>query len=286
MPTVSVIIPCYNLGKFVEEAVDSVLASTFTDFEIIIVNDGSTDKYTNTLLSNFKKPKVKVITTPNQGVVKARNTAVQNSSGRYVLPLDADDKISADYMSKAVKLLDENPKLGIVYCKAQMFGQDTGEWLLPEYTIEGMLSQCLIFVTGFFRREDFDAIGGWDPEMTYYYEDWDFWLSVIERGREVYRIPEYHFFYRIVETSRTRTRDWKEEKKLGVVTQRLYKKHVQLYVEHFQNPISLYSQLQKNKAASEEHIKWIYNTTDYKLGHLLLKPLRFVKRLFKFFLKR
>ncbi len=281
MPKVSVIIPCYNLGKFVEETVDSVLASTFTDFEIIIVNDGSKDEYTNQLLASFNKPKTKVITTPNQGVVKARNTAVQNSTGNYILPLDADDKISPEYMSKAVKLLDENPKLGIIYCKALMFGEDEGEWILPEYTINGMLAQCLIFVTGFFRREDFDSIGGWDYEMSYYYEDWDFWLSIIERGREVYRIPEFHFYYRIVGTSRTRTRDWQEEKKLGVVTQRLYKKHVQLYVEHFQNPITLYSQLQKNKASSEEHIKWVYNTSDYRLGHFLLSPFRFVKKLLK-----
>lgn len=281
MPEVSVIIPCYNLGRFIEETVDSVLSSSFTDFEIIIVNDGSTDKETNEILANLNKPKTKVITTPNQGVVKARNTAVLNSTGRYILPLDADDKISSQYMEKAITLLNKNPKLGIVYCKAEMFGEDKGEWTLPEYTIEGMLSQCLIFVTGFFRREDFDTIGGWDPEMTYYYEDWDFWLSVIEQGREVYRIPEFHFFYRIVGTSRTRTRDWIEEKQLGIVTKRLYKKHVNLYTEYFQNPISLYSQLQKNKITYQEHIKWIYNTTDYKLGHLLLKPFRSIKKFFK-----
>ncbi len=281
MPKVSIIIPCYNLGKFVEETVDSVLVSSFEDFEIIVVNDGSKDEYTNELLANFNKPKTKVITTINQGVVKARNTAVTNSSGKYILPLDADDKISADYIKEAVEYLDMHPKAGIVYCNAVMFGEKTGDFILPEYTITGMLSQCLIFVTAFFRREDYDAIGGWDPDMDYYFEDWDFWLSVIERGREVYKIPKVHFYYRMVGTSRTHTRDWVEEKKLGVVTKNIFRKHTALYVDYFQNPISLYSQLLKQKSGYEEQIAWIYNTMDYRLGNKLLKPFRFIKSLLK-----
>lgn len=281
MPEVSVIIPCYNLGRFVEETVDSVLASTFEDFEIVVVNDGSTDEYTNTLLANFNKPKTKVITTANQGVVQARNTAVQNSSGKYILPLDADDKISSGYIKDAVEYLDAHPNAGIVYCNAVMFGEKSGDFVLPEYTLEGMLAQCLIFVTAFFRREDYDAIGGWDPEMDYYFEDWDFWLSVIERGRDVYKIPKVHFYYRMVGSSRTHTRDWVEEKKLGVVTKHLFKKHTALYAEHFQNPVSLYAQLLREKSGSAEQIKWFYNTADYRLGNTILKPLRFIKNLFR-----
>lgn len=81
MPKVSVIIPCYNQGTFIDEAVDSVLAQTFSDFEIIIVNDGSTDAATNALLKNYSRPKTTVVTTLNQGVCAARNTAIQMSGG-------------------------------------------------------------------------------------------------------------------------------------------------------------------------------------------------------------
>jgi glycosyltransferase involved in cell wall biosynthesis len=281
MPKVSVIIPCYNLGKFVEETVDSVLASTFTDFEIIIVNDGSKDEYTNQLLASFNKPKTKVISTPNQGVVKARNTAVENSSGKYILPLDADDKISPHYMQLAIDYLECHPETGIVYCNTEMFGAKSGPFILPDYTLETMLKQSIIIVSGFFRREDFDKIGGWDPEMDYFYEDWDFWLSIIELGREVYKIPETHFYYRMVPGSRTHTRDWAEREKIGVVLSMVYKKHVPLYLKHFPDPLTLTSQLKREKAELDKQLKNVYNSPDYKLGSNLLAPLRKIKRFFK-----
>jgi len=84
MPKVSVIIPCYNQGQYLDEAVDSVLNQTFEDFEIIIVNDGSTDDFTNNLLVNYHKPKTKVISTQNQGLPSARNNGIKIASGEYI----------------------------------------------------------------------------------------------------------------------------------------------------------------------------------------------------------
>jgi glycosyltransferase involved in cell wall biosynthesis len=281
MPKVSVIIPCYNSGKFIEDTVDSVLASSFTDFEIIIVNDGSTDEHTNQVLANFNKPKTKIITTQNQGVVKARNTAVNNSSGKYILPLDADDKISPDYMKLAVQYLDIQPALGIVYCNVEMFGAKSGPFILPDYTVETMLKQSIIIVSAFFRREDFDKIGGWDPEMDYFYEDWDFWISIIELGREVYKIRDTHFYYRMVPNSRTHTRDWAEGKNVGVLLNRLYKKHVPIYVKYFPDPLTLTNELNRTKADYEKQLNGIYNSRDYRLGKKILNPLRKFKSLFR-----
>ena len=90
MPKISVIIPCYNQGQYVDEAVQSVLAQTYDDFEIIIVNDGSTDEFTNTLLSGYNNQKIKVITTSNQGLSEARNSGIRASAGEHILPPDAD----------------------------------------------------------------------------------------------------------------------------------------------------------------------------------------------------
>ena len=117
MPKVSIIIPCYNYGQYIDEAVDSVLAQTFQDFEIIIVNDGSTDEFTNKKLENYNKPKTTVYFTKNQGVSAARNYAIEKSSGEYILPLDADDKIHSDYIKEAVDVLEANNEIGIVYCE-------------------------------------------------------------------------------------------------------------------------------------------------------------------------
>src|SRR4051794_26342282 len=106
MPKVSVVIPCFNQGQFVDEAVASVLAQTCRDFEIIIINDGSTDEATNRKLAAYEHPKVQVIRTANQGAAGARNTGIDASSSPYILPLDADDKIAETYLEKALAVLD------------------------------------------------------------------------------------------------------------------------------------------------------------------------------------
>ncbi len=84
-PRVSIIIPCYNYGEFIDEAVDSVLNQSFSNFEIIIVNDGSTDDYTNNLLADYQRPKTRIFQTKNQGVSAARNFGIERSAGDYIL---------------------------------------------------------------------------------------------------------------------------------------------------------------------------------------------------------
>ena len=133
MPTVSVVIPCFNQGHFVDEAVDSILAQSFDDVEIIIVNDGSTDGHTNRLLQNYPKERARVLTTANQGLAAARNNGIAAAQGTYILPLDADDRILPGYLAKAVTELDKDPAVGIVYCRAALFGAVETAWNLPEY---------------------------------------------------------------------------------------------------------------------------------------------------------
>jgi glycosyltransferase involved in cell wall biosynthesis len=210
MPKVSVIIPCFNQGIYLDEAVASVLAQTFQDFEILIVDDGSTDAETVNMLQGYARPKTRVIHTDNQGLSMARNNGIREAMGVYILPLDADDKIGPGYLEDAVRILDRHPEIGIVYCEASYFGVKGEHWDLPEYSLEKILNHNVIFCTAFFRKEDWTAVGGYNVNMVYGWEDWDFWLSLIHRGRKVYRIPRVHFFYRLKETSMIQTMD--EEK--------------------------------------------------------------------------
>ena len=196
MPKISVIIPCYNLGQYIQEALYSVAAQTFQDYEIIVINDGSTDKKTNQILGGLECSKLKLITTANQGLAKARNTGILQSTGQYILPLDADDKIAPTYLEKALDILEKSKNVGIVYCKAEFFGEENFEWDLPEYSLSRMLIDNLIFASAFFRRDDWEKIGGYRSEMIYGWEDYDFWLSIIELERKVYLIPERLFYYR------------------------------------------------------------------------------------------
>jgi glycosyltransferase involved in cell wall biosynthesis len=172
-----------------------VLAQTFGDFEIIIVNDGSTDELTNSILAAYSKPKTRVLHTNNQGLAAARNNGIRASSGTYILPLDADDYIGATYLEQAVAILNAQPDTGIVYCEAEFFGERTGKWNLEPYSLPRILLANMIFCSGFYRRADWEQTRGYNSSLSAW-EDHDFWLSIIELGREVHRIPEVLFHYR------------------------------------------------------------------------------------------
>lgn len=207
MPKVSVIVPCYNHGAFLDEAVDSVLAQTYQDFEIIVVDDGSTEEATVRLLAGYQRPRTRVLHTVNQGLAAARNHGIRAAAGEYILPLDADDRINQAYLEKAVAILDVRPEVGIVYCDAEKFGDQTGPWRLPDFSIRKMLFSNLIFCSAFFRKSDWELVGGYRTNMKSGWEDWDFWLSLLEIGREVDKIPEVQFFYRTKETSMIKAMD-------------------------------------------------------------------------------
>ncbi|HME44412.1 MAG TPA: glycosyltransferase [Syntrophorhabdales bacterium] len=234
MSRVSVIIPCFNDGAYIDEAVDSVLAQTYQDFEIVIVNDGSTDPRTNDILSNYSRPKTRVIQTTNQGVARARNRAIEEASGEFILPLDADDKIGKEYLKEAVKVIDGDPDVGIVYCLAEFFGDKTGLWELPPYSLEGLLLDNLICNCALFKKRDWEAVNGFNSNMKYCYEDWEFWLSLVELGRKVYRIPKVSFYYRITDGSRQRSAT--EEHMVDMRVQ-VFRNHENLYLENIRvNP--------------------------------------------------
>lgn len=193
---VSVIIPCYNHGIYIQEAINSVLSQTIDNYEIIVVNDGSTDQFTNEFLSKYTHPKVQIFKTRNKGVSHARNFGIRRAKGKYILPLDADDKIGSEYLQLASQYLDDHPEVGIVYCQAEYFGAISGFWELPEFSKELMPTQNLIFNSAMFRKSDWKRVGGYNEKMRYGYEDWDFWLSFIERGLLIHRIDQILFYYR------------------------------------------------------------------------------------------
>ncbi len=208
--TVSVIMPCFNHGQFVNEAVDSVLAQTYPRLELIIVNDGSTDPETVSLLQSYQKPAVSVIHTSNRGPSAARNTGISQAVGDYILPLDADDRIAPTYLEQAVQILESQPNVGIVYSQAELFGEQTGPFDLPDYNFPEILLGNMIFNSSLFRKADWEKVGGYSEAMIWGWEDYDFWLSIIELGREVVRIPEALYFHREVHNSRGHqmTRDY------------------------------------------------------------------------------
>ena len=226
MSKVSVIIPCYNQGRYVMETLGSVLSQTYQNLEVIIVNDGSDDQHTTAILDQIDIENVQVLHTDNQGLAAARNNGIQVACGQIVLPLDSDDLIAPDYIERAVVILDENEEIGIVYCRAQLFGSVETEWLLPKYSLNKILLDNVIFCSALFRKSDWEVVGGYDPGMIYGWEDYDFWLSLIERGREVYQIPEILFSYRVSSDSMVRS---KERWQKVAMFKRIFERHTKLF---------------------------------------------------------
>jgi glycosyltransferase involved in cell wall biosynthesis/GT2 family glycosyltransferase len=195
-PLVSVVIPCYNYGKFVEEAIDSVLNQTLQSFEIIVVNDGSTDPATNELLNRLQKPKTVVIHQTNRGLPAARNRGIQHARGKYICCLDADDTLEPTYLEKAVSLLEANPGVAFAYSWVRLFGDEQGIWYTEPFNLEKLLKYNHISVAGVFRYDAWKSVGGYREEMRQGYEDWEFWIRVGAHGMRGQLIPEPLFNHR------------------------------------------------------------------------------------------
>src|SRR5262245_53381798 len=112
-PRISVLMPCFNHGAFIGEAIESVRGQTVQDFEIIVVDDGWTEAATIDTLSRLTSP-IRVLTTPNQGLPAARNHAAAHASGALFCALDADDKLASTWFEKAIRVLDDRPKVDFV----------------------------------------------------------------------------------------------------------------------------------------------------------------------------
>lgn len=224
-PLLSVIIPCFNYGQYLEEAIDSVLASTFQNFEIIVVDDGSTDLATIEILKNLNKPKTKIIHQKNQGLATARNSGIKIAQGKYILPLDADDTIEPTYIEKCLEILESQPEIGFVYSWVQKFGDDNTIWRTEEFDLNKLLRYNHISVSSIFRHEGWEAVGGYNPNMKFGYEDWDFWLSLAEAGWRGRLIKESLFLHR--RHGKTMTHDAKE--KYDYLIKQLQENHKELF---------------------------------------------------------
>ena len=171
MKKVSIIIACYNHALFLEQAIKSALNQDYLNLEIIVANDGSTD---NSLeMAKIFGDKIKVISHENQGVVFARNNAIAQSAGDYILPLDADDYLaSSDVVSAMIAAL-ENEKVDLVFGNYQCFGENNNLVSPKNLGIAELLIRCFISATSLFKRELFDKIGGYAEYMKNGHEDWE-----------------------------------------------------------------------------------------------------------------
>lgn len=195
-PTVSVVIPCYDLGAYLDEAVQSVLAQTFQDFEILIVDDGSTDEATRRLLESYERPKTRVLRTQNRGLPAAKNTGVANTTGPYLCMLDADDRLDPRYMEVSLRALEADTSLAFASHWLRYFGEETGDWTPTNCDFPALLDINTVNGSALVRRSALEAVGGFDESMTSGCEDWDLWIALVERGLRGTILQDVLFHYR------------------------------------------------------------------------------------------
>ena len=220
---VSIIIPAYNYANYIGECLDSVISQTFKDWECIIIDNGSTDNTAEILKTYTNKDnRIKYHFTDQKGVSLARNFAVSLSLGTFILPLDADDKISSSYLEKALVIMDKNPEISLVYCDAILFGSVNKKWILPDFNYKSMLIENSIFCSALIKKTEFVAVNGYNTNMVEGFEDWDFWIKYLANDKKVIKINEPLFYYRIKKNSRNSVLD--REKQLRLRTQ-MYNNH-------------------------------------------------------------
>lgn len=199
----SIVIPFYNLGNFVEDTIISLNKIDYKNTEIIIINDGSTDKASVEKLKEVeKKYSVIVYTNQNQGLSETRNFGARKSKGEYLAFLDADDTVSSEYYSKSIQVLDHYSNVSFVGCWAQYFGESDSTWPTfnpePPYLLTHNVINSSALV---YKREDFLSFGLNDSKMLYGMEDYDSVISMVKNGARGVTFPELWWQYRIRKNS-------------------------------------------------------------------------------------
>lgn len=268
VPKVSVVIPYYNDGKYIAETLYSVNQQSYSNIEIILIDDGSTDTESIHIFDEIQLNNGIKLREANAGPSAARNLGISHAAGEYILPLDADDKIDSSYVEKAVEILERNPRCGIVYSQGAFFGIDGGKWNLPPFSMGRMLISNIIFNAGLFRKDDWKACGGYDERLKAGIEDWEFWLSILELEKDVYQIPEVLFHYRIKKVSRNQRFGEKKDiiRKTYFVIQ---EKHKILYKKFFDEYLLASREYMMNQGVALQELQ--QKTIKTRIGNMFPK---------------
>jgi len=187
----SFVIPCFNHGRFVAEAVRSCLDQLEASTEVIVVDDGSTDGATPAACDALNELGARVFHQANAGLPAARNAGAARASGQYLVFLDADDWIEPTFVRRLYDALQDDHAASHAYCQERLTDLGQGViWRVPSWDPITLLVTNLHPVTCLIRRDCFEAVGGFDESMTRGYEDWDLWLRLASRGWPGVRWPE------------------------------------------------------------------------------------------------
>jgi glycosyltransferase involved in cell wall biosynthesis len=208
-PHVSVVIPCYKQAQYLPEAVASIVAQHFTNWEVIIVDDGSPDDTATiaaTLIAAYPDRAIRLLRQANAGLAGARNAGIAIAQGAIIMPLDADDLIEPEFLARAVAIFETHPDVGYVFSDVKLFDGEQGIVNYWPYNKQRLRVICLSHAASPFRRIAWQQVGGYRTTMSRGYEDWDFWLALADGGWDGQHIPIPLVNYRRTSASMLTTR--------------------------------------------------------------------------------
>lgn len=272
---VSVIIPCYNDYKYIQAAIDSINNQSYNLFEIIIIDDGSAEE-TKKVLKSLEQENLTVLFQENMGPSAARNNGIKYATGDLILTLDADDYFDSSFVEKAAQILNQQEDIGLVTCNGYVFNDEgiITEIISKEGNADDYLFENTAIGNSLFRKKCWLEIGGFDENMRKGYEDWDFHISLLKIGWKIKVINEHLFYYRNKPNSRNKNANKVRYELINY----LLIKHKDLSVQNFETLLSNFL-VEFNRLSGRNDI--IKNSVDYRVGSKILKPLRFMKKIFR-----
>ena len=276
-PLISIIIPTYNNERVILESIDSALQQSYTNIEVIIVDDGSTDNSAQKIKNHIQdKPKARFIQQKNMGPSAARNFGFEFSSGQFLVFLDGDDILHRDYVKECFRIFQKMPNISLVYSAAELFENGKGIWYIEDYQMENLLIDNSIPIYAMIRSAVFEEVGKFDINLRYA-EDWELWIRILKKYEGVYKIPDVLYYYRkrLEKNSLTDLRD--KDKIHDSYYEYIYDKHRKYYIA---NGLSLRVLLQASKVAkhgrfSDKYKKKYYNEWYRKTFYYLFKRKNF-----------
>ncbi|MBF0511928.1 MAG: glycosyltransferase [Candidatus Omnitrophica bacterium] len=262
MPKVSVIIPTYNRGQYIQQALESVLAQTFHDYEIIVIDDGSTDN-TQEILRRFKG-KIRSMRQDNQGISKTRNQAISRSNGQYIAFLDSDDYWVSEKLEEQVRILDRHPHVGLVYARMPIINEQGERIGMKPSGVCGRNFKELLEVWGdlptstiMTRKECFERAGLFDTSLCTM-EDIDMWI----------RIARYYDLYEIENKVLAYYR--RHEEQITNNRARVYEGLVKIYTKICNTCLQAPRDLMKRRIVENQYLlaKENYIAKEYKYAFL------------------
>lgn len=272
---VSIIVPCYNQGDYLGQTLNSIINQSYSNWECFIINDGSTDNTEDiAFYYSNKYSKLRYYKTKNAGLSSARNFGISKSNGEFIVCLDSDDIMHKDFLSFLIKQISERFELGVISFKTKCFeksiNKTTKDLVYDGSTIKDILFSNKLVASSMFRKKCWIECGGYDTNMKFGFEDWEFWINILKRGWKYDFVDEFLFYYRKKKKSMLiNTYKYSYERNLEYI----FKKHYDLYEDFKDEIINIFIELAKQNNFNKNKYK---ESVDFKLGKFLLKPFRII----------